>query len=103
MVKLIIAIIIAIFAVFFIGLNLSNLCTLSVVFYTFQNVPIYLVVLIAFLLGVVITIPFCLIDRQKVFRSKKQKEELKNQKAQKKKNANSTEETQKAEENKTNV
>ncbi len=42
----------------FIGLNLENRCDISLFFYTFKNVPIFLSLLFAFVLGALAVVPF---------------------------------------------
>ncbi|ULQ60600.1 hypothetical protein K7I13_04785 [Brucepastera parasyntrophica] len=56
--KLILFVIILVFAAFFIGYNLENSCSVSVVFHTFKDVPVYLSVLLAFIAGTLCSIPF---------------------------------------------
>ncbi|MCR4789748.1 MAG: LapA family protein [Treponemataceae bacterium] len=66
MIKLILLIIFAILAVFFIGFNLGETFMCNIwFFHTFENVPVSMVVLISFLAGVILTVPFCLIHRGK--------------------------------------
>jgi len=42
----------------FIGFNIGNTCNLSLVFHTFENVPVYLTVFISFILGLLFSLPF---------------------------------------------
>jgi uncharacterized integral membrane protein len=51
---------IVLFAVFlvFIAFNLGNSCDLSVGFYTFSGVPVYLTVFASFILGLFCAVPF---------------------------------------------
>lgn len=42
----------------FVGVNLSNTCAVSLIFVTYQDVPVYISILIAFALGMLIMIPF---------------------------------------------
>ncbi|MFW5801340.1 MAG: LapA family protein [Spirochaeta sp.] len=43
---------------FFIGYNLENTADISVVFYTFEDVPIFFSMFGSFLIGVIIMLPF---------------------------------------------
>jgi len=43
---------------FFIGFNLDNRCDISLVFYTFRNVPIFVSLLFAYACGTITLIPF---------------------------------------------
>lgn len=43
---------------FFIGFNLDNKCNVNVLFYTFQNVPVFITIIISFVVGVLFTMPF---------------------------------------------
>lgn len=64
----------------FAGFNLGNSCNISFGFRTFENVPIFFSLIVAFALGVVVTLPFTVIRRK----SAKEKKELAEQKAMKK-------------------
>ena len=64
----------------FAGFNLGNRCSISFGFHTFENVPIFLSLIVAFALGVVVTLPFTVIRKK----SAKEKKELVEQKALKK-------------------
>ena len=44
--------------VVFVGVNLDNKCAVSLIFVTYQNVPVYISILVAFALGMLIMIPF---------------------------------------------
>jgi len=48
----------------FIGFNLENTCNLSLVFHTFENVPVYLTVFISFILGLLFSLPFFFLGRK---------------------------------------
>ncbi|MCD6123280.1 MAG: LapA family protein [Spirochaetales bacterium] len=72
---LIILIIFAVFTAF----NLSNRSDVSIAFYTFKNVPIFLSLLVSFILGALFVLPFTLFKKKKaVLRrdAKKKKKEL---------------------------
>ena len=43
---------------FFIGFNLDNRCDVSLVFYTFHDVPIFVSLLVAYVCGAITLIPF---------------------------------------------
>ena len=59
--------IIAVFAVLlgFIGFNLDNTCNLSLGFVVFKDVPIYLTVLVSFMLGLFCSLPFFILGALK--------------------------------------
>lgn len=44
--------------VVFVGVNLENACTVSLIFVTYPDVPVYISILISFALGMIIMIPF---------------------------------------------
>lgn len=50
---------------FFIGFNLENRCDISLIFYTFQDVPIFMSLLLAFSLGILAVIPYLFGSRKK--------------------------------------
>ena len=56
--KLILFILSVTLVTIFIGFNLENACNVSFGFYTFQNVPIFMSILLAFAVGVFIMLPF---------------------------------------------
>lgn len=56
--RLILFAIFLILLVCFVGVNLSNTCAVSLIFVTYQDVPVYISILIAFALGMLIMIPF---------------------------------------------
>jgi uncharacterized integral membrane protein len=56
--RLIILIIMLAVLLGFIGLNLGNTCNISLGFKTFYRVPVYLTIFVAFILGMVSSLPF---------------------------------------------
>ena len=64
--KLIYFLLIVLFLGLFAGFNMKNSCDISLIFYTFENVPVYVSNIFSFLIGLILTIPF-------LFRSKKKK------------------------------
>ena len=44
----------------FTGLNLGNSCNINFGFKTFEQIPVFLTILFAFLAGIVVTLPFTL-------------------------------------------
>ncbi len=58
MAKLILFIVIVVLAIFFIGFNVQNVCSISLVFHTFENVHVFMPVMIAFLIGILVMVPF---------------------------------------------
>ncbi len=85
--RLISSIIFLILIVFFVGFNLDNKCDVNLLFYKFQQIPVFYTILISYALGVLVTIPAIL------FREKKPKKDKSEKKAKKnKKNKNQNEE-----------
>jgi uncharacterized integral membrane protein len=52
-------------AALFIGFNLDNRCDVSLIFYTFRNVPICVSLLVAFVIGAIAVIPFFVAGRNR--------------------------------------
>lgn len=48
----------------FAGFNLENSCNISFGFKTFQNVPIFFSLIVAFAIGVIVTLPFTVIKKK---------------------------------------
>lgn len=71
---LIILIIFAVFSAF----NLSNRSDISLAFYTFKNVPIFLSLLVSFILGALFVLPFTMFKKKKVNIKKDIKKKKKN-------------------------
>ena len=71
--KFIAVLIILILFVIFIGLNLEYNTNISLGFYSFDNVPAFLIVIVSFLIGAVVTLPISLLAT----RIKKQKSKSK--------------------------
>ncbi len=72
-VRLILIIILTALAAVLVGFNLGNTCTLWF-FHSFENVPVILVVMISFLAGMIVMIPFVIghhSAEKKLERSKK--------------------------------
>lgn len=73
--KLIIFLIILGFVVFFAGFNITNVSDISFGFYEFKDIPIFISLFVAFLLGALIVLPFTLFRgkrKQKKTDSKKE-------------------------------
>lgn len=68
--KLVIFLIILAFVVFFAGFNITNVSTISFGFYKIEDVPIFISLFVAFLLGAFVMLPF-------TFRRGKKKEKNK--------------------------
>ncbi len=64
--KLIGTIILLVIVTIFCGFNLDevNRCDISVVFYTFRDVPVFLTVLVSFLAGMLVMSPFALFKKK---------------------------------------
>ncbi|AFG37672.1 lipopolysaccharide assembly protein LapA domain-containing protein [Spirochaeta africana] len=58
--RLILFILLLVLIMFFVGYNLDNRSDISVVFYTFQDVPVFFAMFGSFLVGVIIMLPFAL-------------------------------------------
>lgn len=56
--KLIYFLLIVLFLGLFAGFNMKNSCDISLIFYTFENVPVYVSNIFSFLIGLILTIPF---------------------------------------------
>lgn len=66
MIANLIAIIVGIvFIAFFAGFNLDNKCDVSLVFYTFKQIPVFFTILISFAVGLLCALPFALVRRSK--------------------------------------
>ena len=48
----------------FTGLNLENACNINFGFKTFEQIPVFLTILFAFLAGIVVTLPFTLTGKK---------------------------------------
>lgn len=59
----------------FAGFNLGNSCNISFGFKTFENVPIFFSLIVAFALGVIVTLPFTVIKKKSAKDRKAQAEE----------------------------
>ena len=70
--KLLYFIIVMLMIALFMGFNLSNRCDISVIFYVFKDVPIFLSMLFAFLLGNIAVLPFLISNRHKMKKAEKQ-------------------------------
>ena len=70
--KLLYFIMVMLMLVLFMGFNLSNRCDISVIFYVFKDVPIFLSMLFAFLLGNIAVLPFLISSRHKMKKAEKQ-------------------------------
>ncbi len=59
---------------FFVGFNLDNKCNVNMLVHTFQNVPVFITIIISFVVGVLFTMPFAF-----SYKSQKKKEAKNNQ------------------------
>ena len=71
-IRLIGTIIIIVIMAFFVGFNLDNKCNVNPLFKTFENVPVFITIMISFAAGIIFTLPVAL-----SFRHKKAKKEVK--------------------------
>ena len=63
--KLIYFLLIVLFLGLFAGFNMKNSCDISLIFYTFENVPVYVSNIFSFLIGLILTIPFFFGNKKK--------------------------------------
>ena len=56
--KLILFVIVIVLVALFVGVNHANVCNISLIFTEFQNVPVYVTILISFIIGMLIMLPF---------------------------------------------
>lgn len=70
--KLLYFIIIMLMLALFMGFNLSNRCDVSIIFHSFKDVPIFLSMIFAFLLGNIAVLPFLIRSRNKIKKAEKQ-------------------------------
>ena len=104
--RLITAIVCLVLLAFFAGFNLDNKCDVNLLFRTFEDVPVFVSIIIAFVAGVIFTLPFVFIRRRKA--EKKEEAKVKAEKKSKsfgffkskKENAKTEETEQNASENK---
>jgi uncharacterized integral membrane protein len=80
--KFIVILIILILFVVFVGLNLDYKTNVSIGFYTFENVPAFLIVIVSFLAGALVTLPVSLLSNlsKRAKKVKKQKLQEKQEK-----------------------
>lgn len=76
-----------VFIAFFAGFNLDNKCDVSLVFYTFKNIPVFFTILVSFAIGMLCSLPFALIHRNKKTKKIKEPKEKKPSSKNDKKNA----------------
>ena len=58
MIGLIIFIVIAVLIAIFTGFNLGNVCDVNLIFHTFHKVPVFITIIISFIAGIVVALPF---------------------------------------------
>ena len=58
MIGLILFIIIAVLIAIFTGFNLGNVCDVNLIFHTFHRVPVFITIIISFVAGIVVALPF---------------------------------------------
>ena len=56
--KLILFIIVIVFVAIFVGVNHATVCNISLIFTEFQQVPVYITILVSFIVGILIMLPF---------------------------------------------
>ena len=58
MIGLIIFIVIAVLIAVFTGFNIRNVCDVNVIFHTFHKVPVFITIIVSFVAGIVVALPF---------------------------------------------
>ena len=56
--KLVLFVIVIVIVALFVGVNHANVCNISFLFTEFQNVPVYVTILVSFIIGMLIMLPF---------------------------------------------
>ena len=56
--KLILLVIVIVLVAIFVGVNHANVCNISFIFTEFHNVPVYVTILVSFVIGMLIMLPF---------------------------------------------
>ncbi len=79
--KLILFLLCIVATTFFVGFNLENSCNINLVFKTYENVPVFLTVLISFVSGIVIALLFSV--GMRISSAEKKAKSSKEQKSQK--------------------
>lgn len=62
---------------FFVGFNLENKCNVNLLFKTFENVPVFITIMISFATGIIFTLPVALSLKHKKAKKEEQKKEKK--------------------------
>jgi|WetSurMetagenome_2_1015567.scaffolds.fasta_scaffold439147_1 uncharacterized integral membrane protein len=81
MIGLITTIIIVVIIAFFTGFNLDNRCNINLLFHTFQNVPVFVTILVSFAAGIIVALPFSFSRGKKVAAKKIEKIKAKTEQA----------------------
>lgn len=92
-IRLIGTIIIIVIMAFFVGFNLDNKCNVNLLFKTFENVPVFITIMISFATGIIFTLPVALSFRHKKAKKEEQKKEKKEKKSLLKKAENISDKT----------
>ena len=58
MIGLILFIVIAVLIAVFTGFNIGNVCDVNVIFHTFHKVPVFITIIVSFVAGIVVALPF---------------------------------------------
>ena len=62
--KLIGTIIILVLVTVFCGFNLENKCNINLIFHNFENISVFLALMVSFLAGILVTLPFTLFKKK---------------------------------------
>ena len=64
-IRLIGSIILLVLVTIFAGVNLDNKCDITFIFYTFEQVPVFMTVIVSFAIGAILMLPFTLGRKKK--------------------------------------
>lgn len=82
--RLISTIVFLVLLAFFAGFNLENKCNVNLLFYTFENMPVFFTIIFSFVAGIIFTLPFVLFNKKKGTEKECGKTEISSKKAEKK-------------------
>jgi hypothetical protein len=71
MAQLIKTLVLVAFIALFSGFNINNRCDVSLIFYTFKNVPVFFTIILSFIVGVIVALPFVFVKRRATDTKKK--------------------------------
>ena len=80
-IRLIGTIIIIVIMAFFVGFNLDNKCNVNLLLKTFENVPVFITIMISFAAGIIFSLPVTLAFKHKKAKKEEQKKEKREKKS----------------------